>query len=566
VPDQITFSLFKNNFMKKLFFTIAVCCTASIAYCQMIYAPLMPKTFRSQDNAFATIPGAYVAPHHITNGVYDELGNIIFYTFDEYVLDANSNPANNDLTGFNDDITDEVIVPKPGSCNEYYVIYVNYQNPLQTALRYCLVTVSGGNITVAPYVNLILENNHHGSIAVSKRLTNGDRYLFYGSPAGIRKLLITSSGISLQALLSSTGVYSYELELNEAATGWKLAWAGATSGNFAGYGNLVNVLPLNTAGNVSGAITTTTIGGTLNSGSRINGLEFLSSTNVFTAISYGTYDPANGIYRTTLGSNTTTLVTGSLTYCWSNLERYAGGFYALGYSPFVGSPGKLGIFNVASVSAVAASPSVSNLSADNYYYIPRGVDGENYYAILRGNEPAVTATWPVSPCPGDVLTATVTNVQAGTTYTWYQKCGTAYTNLGTGTSKLLTIVSGCSYFVRAVSASGCSSVGFPTSNIAQVCPIIGGGGGSSKTAAASPNPSTGIFNISIPGAAAAAKTGGSNVNLKVFNALGTLVLQKNAFAAGTVLLDMQGFANGTYLLHVETNGRLINTQKLVVSK
>ncbi len=553
--------------MKKHFLTLMACCLVTLAYNQMIYAPLMPKTFRSQDNAFVTIPAAPTLPHHVTNGVYDELGNVIFYTLDEYVLDANSNPSNNDLTSFNDDITDEIIVPKPGSCNQYYVIYVNYQQyfPAQTSLRYCLVTVSGGSITVAPYVTLIIENNHHGSIAASKRLANGDRYLFYGSPGGIRKLLISSTGIALQSLLSTTGMYSYELELNEASTGWKLAWAGATSGNSAGLGNLVNILPLTTAGNVSGSITTTTIGGTLNNTSRVNGLEFYSSSIVFTSISYGSYNPANGIYRTSLGSSTTTYLTGSMNYAYSNIERYAGGFYALGYT-LLGGPGTLGTINLFSANAVAGAHSVSNLSADFYYYMPRGVDGENYNTILRGNDPAVTASWPVTPCPGDVLTATVTNVQAGTTYTWYQKCGTTYTNLGPGTSKLLTIVSGCTYFVRAVNANGCSSIGFPTSNIAKICTGGGGGGGSSRSAVVAPNPSAGLFTIQIPAFAASAKAGSSTISLKVFNTVGHLVLQKNVPAATAVSLDMFDFANGTYLLHIEKSGALINTQKLVVSK
>lgn len=457
--------------MKKIFFAGLSVLYSFALYGQMNYVPFMPKTFRVQDNLFTTIPGAGSSPYHISNGMYDEMGNLLFYTHNEFVLSATSVLANNDLNNSTGDITDEVIVPKPGSCNEFYIIYVNYASPTTTSLRYAVVTVSGATITVAPFTDLLVENFHHGSIAVSKRLTTANRYLFYGSQTGIRRFLVSNTGIGSQSSLISTSVLANELELYESTAGWKLAWAGNTT---TGFGNTISVLPLTTSGAVSGALTTTTIGGTLNTNSKIRGLEFLNASIVFAAGFYGPGHPSNGIYRVTLGSGTVTFVPGSAQYGLSQIEKYGNLFYALGYTTLGGSA-TLGKFLVSNLLPVAGSPVVSNFSSDSYYFMPRGVDLENYNTILRGNQPATTASWPVNPCPGDVITATVTNVQAGTTYSWWQKCGAVYTQLGTGTSKTLSIQANCSYFVRAVSVAGCSSIGFPTSSMMKICPVLSSG-------------------------------------------------------------------------------------------
>jgi Secretion system C-terminal sorting domain/Ig-like domain CHU_C associated len=552
--------------MRRQFFTFLLILSGITAFGQMNYAPFMPKTFRANDLAFTNIPSAPFAPYHVSNAMYDELGNVLFYTYNEFVLDAASNVLDDDLVALGDDVTDMVIVPKPGTCNKFYIIYVGYRiaGP-QSSLRYMEVTVSGSTVTTSPFVNVHIEANHHGSVAVSKRLVSGDRYLYYGSPTGIRKYNVTNSGISLVSLITSTGVYSNELELNESSTGWKLLWAGNTSGSAAGLGNKLNIQPLNTSGNNSGAITSVTIGGgSPTNSATVKGIEFLSSTVAFASVFYGIGNASNGIYRVTLSTGTAPVLTGSANYGITQLEKYGGAYYALGTS-IIGGAATLGRFTLSSVAAVPGSPSVSNWAADAFYYMPRGVDGENYNTILNGTGPHVAATWASIPCVGNTVTANITSPQPGTTYTWYSKCGTTYTSLGTGNSKVITIASGCSYVVRAVTSSGCSSLASPSWS-GPACPAdeIKREAAAAVTGAfITPNPSRGIFNLSL---ASKMNMSQSPADVKLYNMQGQLLLQKRVAANTTVQFDLSAYASDTYLIRAEQDGKMIYTEKLVLQK
>jgi hypothetical protein len=551
--------------MRKQLFTFLFVLISMASVGQMNYAPFMPQTFRANDLAFTSIPSAPFAPYHVANGMYDELGNVLFYTYNTFVLDATSNLLDDDLATMGDDVTDMVIVPKPGTCNKFYIIYVAYRTAgPQSSLRYMEVTVSGSTVTTSPFVNVHIEANHHGSVAISKRLVSGDRYLYYGSPTGIRKYNVTNSGISLVSLITSTGVYSNELELNESSTGWKLLWAGNTSGSFAGLGNKLNVQPLNTSGNNAGAVTTVTIGGgSPTNSATVKGIEFFSSTVAFASVFYGIGNTSNGIYRVTLSTGTAPVLTNSSTYSLSQLEKYGGAYYALGGTNIISGPATLGRFTLSSVTAVTGSPSVSNWAADAFYYMPRGVDGENYNTILNGTGPHVAATWASIPCVGNTVTANITSPVVGTTYTWYAKCGTTYTSLGTGTSKVITIASGCSYVVRAVTSSGCSSLASPTWS-GPACPAdeikreaVGAFTGSLVT----PNPSSGIFRVSL---AAKASNSISPVTVKVFNLQGQLLMQQRSAPQSLIQLDLSAYASNTYLVHAEQDGKMIHQEKLVL--
>ena len=67
-----------------------------------------------------------------------------------------------------------------------------------------------------------------------------------------------------------------------------------------------------------------------------------------------------------------------------------------------------------------------------------------------------------------------------------------------------------------------------------------------------PNPSTGIYHLSIP----------ASGTLEVCNALGQSVLAKK-IAAGTETIDLQDQPGGIYFLRVESEGRIIGTQKII---
>lgn len=552
--------------MKKNFFTFAFSLFCFISFGQMNFVPIVPKTYYVADNAFVPISGAAITQYRISNGIYNEKGDALFYTVNGAVLNSSFSVV--DYLNGGEDVTDEVIVPKPGTCNEFYIIYVNFSTPNNTALRYSTVTVNGSTVTVSQWINLIIETNHHGTIAVSKRQATGNRYLFYGSPSGIVRFLVSNGGITFQSQLTTTGVHSNELELYEGASSWQLAWAGTTSGSQPGNGNTINILPLNTSGGAPGTITTTTIGGSLSPLSKVFGIEFLSQTSIYACVAYSTANPANGIYRVTLGTSTATYMNGSQTYCYSQLERYGVGFCAFG-SPNTGGFGTLGRLVGSNMGTLAGSPTLDNFNSDGYC-VPRGVDGEDYNSILRGSFAAVAATWPANPCPGEVITATVTSPQNGFTYTWYQKCGTTYTALPpNGTSKTLTIMAGCSYFVRATYGIGCSSMAAPYSNVYHICDP-GGNGKSITTDDAgtqvSPNPSTGMFTIYLKGDQLNERNKDENYDLKVYDMNGKQVLQQQSRAMNRIEMDMRTFLAGTYLLRIERGNKLIETKKLIIAK
>ena len=92
-------------------------------------------------------------------------------------------------------------------------------------------------------------------------------------------------------------------------------------------------------------------------------------------------------------------------------------------------------------------------------------------------------------------------------------------------------------------------------DIASAVPEVTG-----RTAAVSPNPSAGIFRVSVPGYQA------GDLTFSVTDMTGKVVYRNSAPPASNTVfpVDLSGKAPGVYLLSVRTQSKVVLTEKLVV--
>lgn len=193
-------------------------------------------------------PGAYA----VANGAYDQNGNLLFYVKDYGIYGSTGNPVGV-LAPYNSQVCAEeyyilnsevAIVPIPGTCKQFYVIY-SMDNPVgNSPILYVKVNCSGSTPVVIYGSNVFVSctnftgyknqgffvSGHggadHTSLAVSKVYTgsgtSAKRFLFSVSFNSIVKSEITSTGISAGTTvvtdatlgLSYTDFVSYEAELS----------------------------------------------------------------------------------------------------------------------------------------------------------------------------------------------------------------------------------------------------------------------------------------------------------------------------------------------------------------
>lgn len=210
----------------------------------------------------SSLPGGASA-YSVANGAYAEDGNLLFYVQDNLIINSSGNFAGS-LPAYNapwsdchdglEIINSEIaIVPIPGTCKSFYVIYGIHNHMSPSSLAYIKVDCSSGspvvtyNGSVPVYCNGSLEyssqpfiiNNHGGgfnlAFAVSKVYTGSSasaiRFLLSVSPYGIVRSEISSSGISTGTLTNNTtlGLTAHnDFDGYEAEISWgsnKFAWS-----------------------------------------------------------------------------------------------------------------------------------------------------------------------------------------------------------------------------------------------------------------------------------------------------------------------------------------------------
>lgn len=333
--------------------------------------------------AVTALPGASSTPYLAANGAYDENNNLLFYVMDGSVYNAaGSFVAYLTNGGYPTPQREIAIVPIPGQCKKYYVIYFYQQGYVGEKLLYSTVDCSGASVVVTsnlPAQTLLSLSGNSAGIAVSKIVSGSGasaiRYLYSVGFPYVTRLTISSSGIgSAYTLLDFNAMPSpfppftspstmdpAEAELNSDGTlfAWGSQWTN-------------KVYQISTSS--PHTLTTYTISNVYG----INGLEF-DVNNCLWASAAGS---AGGIYKITPGTTPTyTLIGGTSSYSTTHIEQTN-----LGYFAFVGSAGTFGYVDVGTnaFSTTALNIPITLYSNASYpggmtvYSLPDQIDFEDY--------------------------------------------------------------------------------------------------------------------------------------------------------------------------------------------
>lgn len=232
------------NFTKLL--TTLCLSVTFITQAQMTNFALFPnKVSVSTSSTTATTLGGDLnttSPYTVGNAVFDENGNLVFAIRDENVYDdagtlvgalpgysnPNLSPASGDYFTPAEEIA---IIPIPNTCKKYKVLYIFY-SLFGVALHDVTIDASNG-VVILPnpsnYTPIRESSGNAASIAVSKKMTNNTRYIYYRSyaPDEIRRYIISSTGSISYDQIIRTGVissYNYS-EMDLSPDGKYLYWA-----------------------------------------------------------------------------------------------------------------------------------------------------------------------------------------------------------------------------------------------------------------------------------------------------------------------------------------------------
>lgn len=356
----------------------------------------------------SSLPGGSSSTFILSNGAYDANGSLLFYVKDDNIINSSGtsigtlrpyyvqgayyppdgaggqNQYNFETSG------EEVsIVPVPGACKKYYVIYTkgNWVSAGSHVL-YAIVDCSSGSATVDyPLENSSVSNTPVGGysggwgLAVSKTFNGTDRYLFSGGEFGIARHTISSTGISSGSVISNasdeptlfSGGSSYysnqELELSPDQQ--YLAWGNTNS-------EKLNILKLNSSyTKVTGAAVAVSM-------PDIRGIEFnASSTRIYIS------EPTIGVKY----YNISTSIIGNVNNP-SNLDNTFLELAKNGRIYGVNSNNRLQSIDEATndLNPEESSPNVnSNLfhitGVTDRFHLPDQIDGEDYTNIAGDATP-----------------------------------------------------------------------------------------------------------------------------------------------------------------------------------
>lgn len=382
--------------------------SASLLFGQMNYWTTPPYRFNMNPStpSRTNIPPGF-SSYEVSNGAYDQNGNLLFYTIGNSLIDANGNDFGS-LGGYNLDNCDEryghlqaevAIVPVPGSCSRFYVIY-GMDNPVgDCILLYVTVDCSTyiPSVTYSKMTSVYCPPDppyyagegflipgagglDHVSFAVSAIVqgegANAQRYLYTTSMEGIYKYIITATGIGsgiVTAPLSQLGLNYDNFEGLEAELSWNrdiFAWIDPVGGK-------VHTIRLNFAGEfVSGSLASYSLGG-------VQGIEFTNATsNPFLYVTY-----PFGVRKINTANQTSTLLKNQagINLSKSFLE-YGKNGKIYGVSPSYDSQGNLVSSTLVGIGSNDIYSSVDagfdsrfyDISGNGIFTLPDQIDGDNY--------------------------------------------------------------------------------------------------------------------------------------------------------------------------------------------
>lgn len=230
----------------------AILLSANYAQAQLKIWTLPPKQILIPAVGVATVtslPGGFT-PYEVANGAYEENGNLIFYAeADNNIISiynslgtsiGSLNTLYSSVTGYYyTQIGEELsIVPVPGSCRQFYVIFSAGAGALTgSAVGYAKIDCNSG-VTISTQTTLVdYWGGNSSAIAVSKvtDVQAGSRYLFAMGYSSINRYTITSTGIASKTLIAndatigSNSNYWITSQLVLSPDQTQLAW-GSTNG------------------------------------------------------------------------------------------------------------------------------------------------------------------------------------------------------------------------------------------------------------------------------------------------------------------------------------------------
>lgn len=341
----------------------------------MNYWTVTPKKINVQTTSTSTsnLPGA-PSSYAVSNGTYDQNGNLLFYIVDGTIFSAAGTIVGNLFmtATMGNEI---VIVPKPNSCRNFYAIYLNSHVFVGQDLLFTEIDCSGTNPVVVANGILDSFSGNIGGLAASKPLANGSRWLFVVAYPGVKKYKIASSGITIPidavildfafSAANNVKTEAPELELLEGQT-WKLAWGDVFS-------NPPQIFKIDLTANTATYIANSFLAKTVTGATGMAGLEFKTpSTALYVSGGNGVYDvPLNT-------TNAVTLLNSSSDYGNSQIERAknskfylvsnSGKFGQVDGNQIIASPAPLSAFTVQSQGFFVGATLNDQVDADNYNY------------------------------------------------------------------------------------------------------------------------------------------------------------------------------------------------------
>lgn len=320
-------------------------------------------------------------PYTVENTAYDADGKVLFYIQNMNVYDANGTGVGSlpigtsSVTGYSyPSILHEIaIVPVPGTCNRFYVIYCLNRVFIGNALKHAIVTVSAnGTISVSTDTQVLAQNSgNSGAIAVTM-LLNGSRYLYWVSGhGGVFKYNITSSGITLASTVvpyvfnDPQGKTFHAIEAEVSRDGSNLIWVEKDAA-------------FQTATSGMEGVTKYTL-----SRRSMWGIEFNAGEDGF-YVSTETNNQGSitgGIYHyTSFSPSIPTLVSNTTDYTRTLIEKGKdGNFYAVNFNGVLGSFTSNGPASPAFNNLIVHSSQFNGfLGSLDYYKLPDQIDGEDY--------------------------------------------------------------------------------------------------------------------------------------------------------------------------------------------
>ncbi|ABG60028.1 T9SS type A sorting domain-containing protein [Cytophaga hutchinsonii] len=427
------------------------------------------STFAGNGNAgFANT--AALSEYAVSNGAFDENGNVLFTVTDDEIRNAAGisvgTLANYTLLPeghFYGTLGKEIsIVPVPGSCRDFYILYLKYGSSIWHQSVYLLsakVSVSiAGVVTIVNNGTVVgMTGGNFMSFAVSKlNSIDNTRNLFAIGDYILKKYTISSSGISAEtSILSVTPSATKVLELND--NGDKLAWIeGGISSSTASI-HIYNVL-LDTEIKKNISIPY----------AYYYGIEFSPDENYiyFSVLSYPT--SLGGIYKvpaTGLTGSVTPIQITSGSYMYTELELGRDGFiYAVDGLPSTStttSSGILGKINsltdaVTAVNIPVSSAKYVGLLHGDFYMLPDQIDGENYDYFF--GTPQLTHSFKINGTPVSPAVATNTFTCAAIVLQNTASAATAYQITINKADANGNVVSGYSYTTGLIASAPPSTI------------------------------------------------------------------------------------------------------------